>query len=122
MAEVYFTYILKIIGCHVHFHSQGYFATPIKRPDTVPYPNRSYANVGRPKIPYDKKSRTGQYEEAREILRGASCSKALLKGSKLAMDAIGNKDASYFLNELSKDPNGNPEDFIKKSSPPGCKW
>ena len=43
--------------------------------------------------------------EAKELLQSASCSKALLHASKLAMDSIGNKEGSALLNVLVKDPN-----------------
>ena len=51
-------------------------------------------------------------------MQSASCSKVLMKASKLAMDAIGNKEGSVIMNEFAKDPNGSIE---FKSSRPGCR-
>ena len=97
-----------------------FFAAPIPRPATIltgAKAKRSYDNVGAPPKEYEKKSRTGQYLEEQEFFQKASCSKVLLRASKHAMDAIGNKEGSRILNELSKDPNSGVEILPNR---PGC--
>ena len=98
-----------------------FFAAPVPRPATIltgAKAKRSYENVGAPHKEYEKKSRTGKYLEEQEFLQKATSSKVLLRASKFAMDAIGNKEGSKILKELSKEPNSGVEILPSR---PGCK-